>query len=146
MDFMALEPLLVARLRAEVPDLKDVFTAREADAALSRRELSPVAHVVYGGFQIAEVLHGGLAARLAQTWLIVISATSAKGQRTGAGPREIAGPVMARVMEVLLGWKPSRDFGRLLLSASPQARHVDGFSYFPMTFSAQVIVHGADPE
>jgi hypothetical protein len=140
MNFMAIEPLIIERLRVAVPELRAVYTAREADAVLTRREVSPAAHVIYGGFQIAEVMHAGLAARLNQVWLIVITATSAKGGSTGAGPREIAGPLMIAVMQALLGWKPGTGFGRLLLTGSPQARHLEGFSYFPLTFTSQVIV------
>jgi len=133
-DFLALEPLLVARLRAALPASVAVLTAADLGAVAEGTQPTPAVHVLYRGYAPARA--GETAAMweaLDQYWLTVVAVRNASSVVTGDAARADAGPLMAAVIAALGGYVPDLyGFKSLRLAEAPEAGYRAGFGYFPL--------------
>ncbi|MCK9988677.1 MAG: hypothetical protein AzoDbin1_05149 [Azoarcus sp.] len=133
-DFLALEPLLVARLRAALPPEVSVLTATDLATVAEGTQPVPAVHVLYRGYVPARP--GEAAATwesLDQYWLTVVAVSNASNVIAGDAARAAAGPLMGAVIAALGGYVPDLPgFKSLRLTDAPEAGYRSGFGYFPL--------------
>lgn len=142
-DYLAAEPLLIARLRAAVAGFRAVLGAADLDGVAEGAQTVPAAHVIYDG----DALPGGDASRggagaaqmVAQRWLVVVAVRNVRQAATGDGARGEAGPLISQTLAALSGWQPSPSFRPLRRVAGPRPGYNAGFGYFPLLFEAQLV-------
>ncbi|HEY0953981.1 MAG TPA: hypothetical protein VGE36_04440 [Roseateles sp.] len=141
-NFLALEPHLVARVRAAVADLAPaVFVLTVADLADVREAAQrvPAVHVIWNGFKVDEVNGAGTKARLAHTWLAVAAVRNVADTRSGGAARQEAGELLARAGGALMGFQPPGAVKPLRLAPAPRSWASAGFLYVPMAFIAETL-------
>ena len=139
-NFLALEPHLVARVKAAVAGLSPavhVLTAAELADVKESAQPTPAVHIIYGGYSVAEDLR--TAWRLAHTWYAVVVVRHVGTQRTGAAARAVAGPLLAQVMGALAGTSLPGTTQALVLTSPPRAEYRAGVQYTPSAFVAETI-------
>lgn len=140
-DFLGLEPLIIARLKAAVPAARAVLAAEDLTDVQERSQTAPALHVIYGGYRVVSASESGRGANTEQTWIVVAVVKGASQRADGpaavrASGAELVGPVLA----ALMGWRPSERMRPLKLANGPRPVFSGGFAYFPLTFSADVPV------
>jgi len=147
-NFLALEPLLVARLKEALADQRPavhVLTAAQLAGIEEQKQLTPAVHVIHGGFRVRQARSDGRLAQLEHTWLVVASVKSAREIRSGSAAREQAGRLAARAGAALMGLRaPPITAGPLILTSAPGANYHDGFLYLPLAFTAVTMFAAAD--
>lgn len=144
-NHLALEALLIERIKSAVPEFRDVFGMADLAAMQESSQVTPAAHVIYQGDAIpsSNSAGQGTAQVVLQTWLVVVAVRSARDTRGGAGSREEAGPLIAAVIKALSGWQPAPEFRPLGRVNAPRPGFNAGFAYFPLAFEARFITKGA---
>lgn len=142
-DFWALEAELLERLRATLgvsqPGLH-LLSAADLAGVTEERQLSPAVHVIYQGYQVAELNQRRNAARVQQTWLAVIATRNVRALKSGAESGGRAGLLAGQVLQALMGWQPPSATKPLALGAAPGARFAAGHHYLPLAFSTELMV------
>lgn len=133
--FMALEPLLVARLREQLPTNVMVFTASELAKIEAKAQYTPAVHVVNTGHDVSEANN---LVEITEKWLTVIAVRHAGDTVGGQGARASAGPIMSAVWDALHGWKPGTDYKAMRPDSPPGGGFDGGFGYYPLAWSARM--------
>lgn len=137
-DFLALEPALITRLKEIAGfNLVDSVAALEQVAEMS--QVVPAALVVYDGYSPVGEAGSGELTQFSQRWYVVVVVRSASQTLTGGGLRTEAGPLIADVLEKLVGFRVS-GFTALRLTAAPPALMQSGYGYYPLGFTVQAEV------
>jgi len=144
-DYFAVEPLLVARVKQLLPELRDVVTAESFSAATDWRKAAPVAHVVYVGDELPQGAaaqgSGGVQVTV-QQWMVVLAIKHAGTVQSGEGARRVAGPLIARLLKGLVGWAPAPVLTPLRRAPAPKAGYLDGIGFYPFTFRTSHLLLG----
>lgn len=131
--FLALEPLIAARIRSVVvtPGLK-VLAAADLAGLKANAQPSPAVHVIQGGHSVAV---DGWLATITETWLTVVAVRNVRDAATGAAMRTDAGPILDALFAGLFGWRV--DGVKPLVPAKPPRPGFEaGFGYFPLAWEA----------
>lgn len=139
-NFLALEPLLVAAVKAAVAGISPavhVLTAADLSGVKQSAQRTPAVHIIYGGYSVAEDLL--TAWRLAHTWYAVVVVSNVADQRSGAAARAAAGPLMAQVVGALAGASLPGLTRALELATPPRPDWTNGVQYLPTAFTAETI-------
>lgn len=139
-NFLALEPLLVAAIKAAVAGISPavhVLTAADLADVKESAQRTPAVHIIYGGYSVAEDL--ATAWHLAHTWYAVVAVRNAATQRSGAAARASAGPLVAQVMGALAGASFAGLTRTLELTNPPRPEWRNGVQYLPSAFIAKTI-------
>ena len=142
-NFLALEPLLVARLTEQLADLSPkvhVMSAADLAGVTEATQITPAVHVVYQGYRVTETRLDGTVVRMEQTWLATVATRNVKNTRTGAAARAEAGLIAGRVAQALMGFKPALASKPLRLVNGPGAGFSAGFAYLPLAFEAELVL------
>ena len=132
-DYLALEPLLIERIRAEVTGLKVVQGVADLASVAAKQQVTPAVYVVYLGDLIGQA--AGNAQPVDQIWAVVPTVYYADPNSTGEGARRIAGPLIGRTIAALANWKPRLDMKPLRrLQSNTPAEYADNYGYFPLLF------------
>lgn len=141
-NFLALEPLLVARLVEQLADMVPkvhVLTAVDLTAVTEATQLTPAIHVIYNGHRIAETNSQGTMARIEQTWLAVVAIRNVRKLANGEAARADAGLIASRAMRALMGFKPEPSSKPLVLVNGPASGFSAGYQYLPLAFAAELV-------
>lgn len=140
MNLLALEPLIVARLKERCPQAQ-VFSQTNLLGVVENSQVAPALHVVYGGYRVAFAGGEGELARLVQTWIIVVVIRSAV-QNAGAATalRQGAGELMAETCAAIMGWAPQGE--PFTIANPPNMPYIPGVGYFPLAFTTTVFALG----
>lgn len=128
MNYFALEPILLARLKDQCPSIGDVqgspdlFGLTELCAG-SKASLNPhhpitnPAGAKHGGAYVMfleETVTGSnkCCAIADQTWLIAVCARKAQTLRTGTAARQEAGVLVDQVLQALAGWNVGKELAQ----------------------------------
>ena len=147
-NFLAAEPLIIARLRAVLPAHVHVLAAADLADVSADMQPTPAVHVLYQGYSVADNRTPAFAA-VDQQWLTVIVARNLRDITGGFDARQDAGPLAAQVMDALyrhrLKAADGTYFGAapLRLDSAPQAGFADGHFYLPLGWTAP-ITFGSD--
>lgn len=139
-DWMALEPHIVALVKAAVQDVHPavhVLTAAELADVKERAQLTPAVHVVYGGYRITG---SQLTAwELTHTWLAVAAVRNVADIRSGKAARSQAGTLAARVLGALACANVPGAVRPLEPMTPPPAHYAGGFQYVPTALQVVTI-------
>lgn len=141
-NFMALEPLLLARLTEQLADLSPhvhVLAAVDLSGVTEDTQPTPAVHLVYQGYRVVESGSStGLMARVEQSWLATVATRNVRQLKSGQAARADAGAIARRVARALMGFKPAGSSKPLRLADAPQAGFTAGFMYLPLAFVAEL--------
>ncbi|WP_025122424.1 MULTISPECIES: hypothetical protein [unclassified Serratia (in: enterobacteria)] len=145
-DYLFCEPLIVERLREQIPDLVEVTNAGRLAAIDTDNPFCPSVYVIYMGDVISPgpTATGGVQAQaqsVTQLWATVLTVYIADGRGIGQGVNTEAGPLMSKIIEALSGWAPDNKLCKPLSRAamSLPVDYEGGYGYFPMVFQTQLI-------
>lgn len=142
-NFLALEPLLVARLTEQLADLSPrvhMLTAVDLAAVTEATQLTPAIHVIYNGHKIVETSGQGTRARVEQTWFAVVTTRNVHKLATGEAARADAGLIAIRAMFALMGFKPTLLSKPMEPVNGPGSGFSAGYQYLPLAFSAELVL------
>lgn len=135
--------LIVARLRSELPELREVTTIDGYDPKVTEPKQLPAAVVVAAGMQPVGNTAQRVQAAVVQQWLVVLGVRSA-ARPAGRNAGEL-GPLISRAVRALQGWTPGPDDrfnGQRALVWSPggpRPSYGNNVSYWPLLFHLQVV-------
>ena len=140
-NYFEAEEAIVARLRASMPELKDVLTPFSIGDMIESSQPSPCAHVIYGGDTLPGNESGKNDSRtVGQRWLVVLAVRTPKAQLQHTSEiRSIAGALVPKMLGALQGWAPvewMRPLGRV---SGPAAGYSSSFAYFPFMFEGRIV-------
>lgn len=130
MNFYALEPVLVNRLKAACPDIYTVEALPDLFALYGNESLFPsktsagrsgAAFVIYWDEAVTEARKD--CDRAAQTWLVAVVSKRHDKMRTGETARQDNGVLVDQVLQALRGW----DYGADLSAATGQPSNMRRF-------------------
>lgn len=129
-DFLALGPIIKARLRELLPAQAFVFDAPDLASVTEAQQSAPAVHVLYRGFSIQRPNPAW--EEVEQQWDTIIVVRNVAGL-PGASSEIDAGPLMARTVAALRPWVPAPDCsGPLHLSNPLRPAFKAGFGYYPI--------------
>lgn len=141
-DFLALEPLILERLKALCPAARAVLSVDDLADVAERSQTAPALHVVYGGFRVNSATDNGRSAVTEQRWLVVaVTRCSAQRSAAPAEARARSGELAREALAALMGWRPVPGMRPLALATPPNPIFRNGMSYIPLAFTALVPVH-----
>ena len=142
MDYLSAENLLIARLKAEVPELAGVFSAADLEGVAEAQQVTPAAHVLFYGDRVVESGNGrsstGDCQLVDQIWYVVLAVRNARAQATGEATRRDAGPLATKILKALQGWQPSPDHSPLKRIHGAGPGHKPGFLYLPFCVQTRI--------
>lgn len=139
-DFLAAGPVLIARLKAELPPTVFVLSAKDLAGVKEAAQQAPAVHVVYQTHAPKQGA-GGAWSGIEQTWLTVAVVRNVSSLAGAEAPMAEAGPLMAGVVNALQLWVPAghADFQGIHLKPSPPAGYTRaGFAYFPIAWGVDL--------
>lgn len=144
-NHLALEGLLIERLKSAVPEFRAVPGMADLAAMQESSQITPAAHVIYWGDTVpsGNSAGQGSAQMVAQTWMVVVAVRSARDTRGGSGAREEAGTLMSDVIQALSGWMPGPGYLPMRRVNAPRPGFSAGFGYFPLAFETRFVTNGA---
>ncbi len=141
-NFLALEPLIVARLKEQLADITPkvhVLTAFDLAGVEESKQFTPAVHVIFGGYAVVSTPRSdGRAVRVSQKWIACPVVRNVHAARSGMATREDAGTLAQRVFQALLGFKPCNDITALQASHAPSGSYTPGFFYLPLAFTVEL--------
>lgn len=145
MNHLALEALLIARLKSAVPDFRDVLGMADLAAMQESSQTAPAAHVIYQGDSIPSGSSAGqgTAQVVVQSWLVVVAVRNARDTRGGTDARAEAGVLLTDTIKALSGWQAAPEFRPMVRVNAPRPGFNAGFAYFPLAFEARFVTKGA---
>ena len=138
-NYLALEPLIAARLKERVPELRAVLGAPEYAAIEAVAPPTPCAFVVYVGDLIESQGSGEV---VAQRWGVVLAVSNVSDQASGEAKRAEAGRLLEPALKALTNWRASPDFRPLRRVQAPPPTYTQAVGYFPLAFEAGLIMVG----
>lgn len=142
-DYFGVEPAIIARLKAEVPEVPEshIFTPFGLDGMMENSQPSPSLHVIYAGDAVTGDEVGARTRQIVgQRWLVVLAVRNAKAQlKNTTEIRTAAGVIIPKLLNALQGWAPAewmRPLGRV---SGPAAGYSSAFAYFPFMFEGRII-------
>ena len=141
-DWLHVGAQMVERLRASVPELRQVRMAVSIAELGEITPAAPAAWVVWDGDQIADDARSGASQSVDQRWLVVLIVRSAKEADAGGGVVTEAGPLMSEVLSALMGWTPMGGMA-LRRTTAPTPGYQAGYGYYPLAFTCRIVASGA---
>jgi hypothetical protein len=139
MSLLALEPVLVERLRTECPGVH-IGRIREVTDLRRERIPTPALMVGYRSGSVPHALPNGLDAQVEQRWLVVAVVRNVADD-SDAAAREALSPVVDAALAALMGWQPGGVLAApLRISGLPEAGYGSGYLWLPMEFSARSVL------
>lgn len=139
-DFLDLEPLLIARLKAKLASTIHVGPIADLAAVQTGALPVPGVFVWYRGYRILGPLPAG-AVKVEQRFLTVVAVRNVRDIVSGAPARSDAGPIMSDVLTALDRYLPGGDFKALQFDNAPDAAYKTGFGYFPLGWKVETRLH-----
>ncbi|MBF0263607.1 MAG: hypothetical protein HQL97_17415 [Magnetococcales bacterium] len=131
-DYFALEPLIIARLREKLTDIS-IRSTWGAPKIHETTDLPPAILLFLEDDQPGSVVENGACQKIEQTWLCLVVVND---------PGNEAGPLISRVIRALSGWTPAESrfaaFKRVRSNFSPDCS-ANGVYYFPLAFSTSFV-------
>ncbi|MDD3610467.1 MAG: hypothetical protein PHI49_12040 [Halothiobacillaceae bacterium] len=145
LDHFAVGVAIRDRLAEALPALRQVRIAASLAEIADWQPVSPAVWVIWDGDRVAESAGRGQAQLVRQRWVVALIVRSLKDAASGGGVIEAAGPLLSRLLALLMGWQPPMPGCRPLeRTDAPQPGYGAGYGYFPLAFLAPLHLHG-DP-
>lgn len=142
-DFLALEPLIVERIRSHLDPSVFVFAAPDLDGVVERSQHVPAVHVLYQGYRINDAKTAAFVS-VTQEWVTVVAVRNARDARAGQPARAEAGELAWRVIAALQQWTPPLPGAKPLRMADTLAAGFNaGYFYLPIGWTADITMRTA---
>ena len=105
--------------------------------------MAPCFYVLFDGYVPTRELSHGKVQQLDQSWRIVAVVKNAKGQTSGKGIREEAGPMLELMLTSMAGYQVSSEFSPFSIAPSNGPQFTEQFGYFEVNLSTRVMVRMA---
>lgn len=136
-NFLALEPLIIARLREVLPPHVHVLSAADLGKVTEATQPTPAVHVLYRNFKPLDPASSVLKGE--QRWLTVIAVRNLTDIDSGEAARQEGGLLAAKVLDAMFWFTPDlTGAGRLQPVAPPDAGFSAGHFYLPLAWAAFV--------
>lgn len=112
----------------------EVLTAAELADVTTDRQPTPAVHLFYQGYKVIELRPDGKAARVDQSWLVIVACKNVSSWRSGQAARNEAGERAEQVVDALMGYRLPSAAGPIRLANAPKPAYIDGITYFPLSF------------
>ena len=135
-------PLIIARIKAQVPGLRDVLLAyRLADVLNgSTAPVANSAYVIFDGEDQIAPHPDGESQIVQQSWLVVLSILNSSSVSAGRGPIEVAGALYTQIRRALAGWRPSDEYTDLTRTVAPRPIYAaGGYAYFQQRYLTEIV-------
>lgn len=149
-NFLAAEPLIIDRVKAEVSGLAGVMSRVDLLHVRDWTQLAPAVHVLYAGIAVEPSDDDPTLIKVVQSWVLWLCVRNVASGRATEAMRESAGPFLSQLIDTLHGWKPLAHAQRMRLVRSPEpiaARTKDdkfsGAMLFPLVFNLSFPTRGA---
>lgn len=128
---------IVARLKAEVPALREVLAIDEYDPGTTQPRQLPAAVVLLNALRVKGTNAMRLESAIEQDWLVVLAVRSA-AREPGANSAEV-GALIPQVVKAVLGFKPDGGQRAFEWRTGPRPDYGTDVSYFPLLFTLQAV-------
>ncbi|WP_230368953.1 phage tail terminator protein [Paludibacterium denitrificans] len=132
-DHLALGPAIVAQLKQQISDVRQIALRGEMSDVTSGEQISPSLYVIYvrdgvpSGSQSMDGMN-----HIVQQWMVVVAVQGSPDQLIAK-----AGQLLARVRDAMLGWTPDTAlYDPLQAATPPAAMYLSDWGYFPLMFNA----------
>lgn len=132
-DYLAAEPLLVARLESELDASVAVKTAEELAGLDELSQKTEAVYVIYDGDSPGGNAGDGSRAVMKQRWMTVVAVRN-RNTLDGEKARRKAGELMAAVNTALAGYKLGQGFLPIIRVGATPPGYSDTYGYFPIAF------------
>lgn len=143
--FTDIDAAIMTRLESKLSTLDPkprLYSARDLANVKDRSQGDLAVYVTYNGIVGATPLNNAPhVVTLEHEWYIWTVGRSAKDHANSGGTREMADPVLERIMESLTGWSAAPGV-RLELKPNPGPAYGDGFGWFPLVYGAKRQIRG----
>lgn len=144
LNYFAMEPVIVARLKSEIPELEEVYTPFSVDDMLQLTNVSPSVSIIYVGDRVGDSAGAGKASQVYQQWLMVLSINDATAQLEQTNSiRASAAPLIFKLLKAFQGYRPGIvPYGAFKRANAGVEVGSDGAgnAYFPFLFEIEVYV------
>lgn len=141
-DYLIAGPLIMQRLRDEVPALRQVLPLEDLSRLPESAVASPFAYVMYDG---DEVLEGegrarqGASQLVRQRWLVVLAIRNAAQAATARiATDEAAGPLISKLIAALAGWTVEPFRAGLYRITAPRVSYGANSALYPLLFAGEL--------
>lgn len=135
-----IEPLIIARIKAAVPELRTVDSVSLLASAGDIAQLLPAAFVQPMEGQATASIAANAMER--QSWLITVCVSNFREAIGAATTASKAGEHVQKIIAALNGWAP-HGVGKLMQYEGRSAPYYEpGYGEFPLQFGFDVYVHG----
>ena len=141
-DWLHVGAQMADRLRAQVPELRQVRMAVSIAELGDITPAAPAAWVIWDGDQIADDARSGASQCVDQRWLVVLIVRSAREADAGGGVVAEAGRLMSEALSALMGWAPTGGMA-LRRTSAPTPGYQAGYGYYPIAFNCRIVASGA---
>lgn len=129
--FLAMEQILIDRLRAVLPAQVHVLSAADLATVTESAQLTPAVHVLYRGYRRGKPTPS-MWVEISQQWMTVVAVRNVRDVATGSAARLEAGPLITQVIAALDRYQPGGECQSLHLDDAPSAGYRAGYGYFPL--------------
>lgn len=134
-NHLALEGLLIDRLKAaNIPGVREVYSVGEMDRLDENSFKTPCLAVQYDGEEVGDGMPKMGLLKVTQSWLVVVSTNSKRDPISGSGNRDIAGEILAAVIESMKGAKLGESMWEVRRVTGPKPIYRSPFASFPLRF------------
>ena len=138
LDYLAAGPLIVARLKDRVEDLRLVLPATELSAMKETGLPTPSVFVIYDGDRLGDAALRGAVRVVHQRWLVVLAVRNATQGDGGQAMQDTAGPLISALLGALQGVLLSPDHRPLMRVSAPKPGYSAAFAYYPLAFETAI--------
>ena len=138
---LALEPLIVARLKEKLPADIQVLTAPDLAGPEGKGRHVPAVYVVYGGYRVPSDQQSFTT--IVESWLTWCAVRNVHQIRQGADARSLASEMQDGVRLALSRWRPA-GYKPLSLASAPRPYWAAGTAYFPLAWDAPFTLNHGD--
>lgn len=145
--FYEVEDAIIARLEAKFSELNPLPKVKHGSDLANIKDKSQgdlTVFVAYNGFEGVKeaadtVRHVGT---ITNQFMVVVVARSAKDNDSRFGVRELADPVLEKIISALMGWRPLPKTEQLRIDSSLEPVYQNGFGYFTLVFNHRKEIRG----
>jgi len=142
MNLLDAEPLIVARLKAQLPEVKTIASAATIAGVVDIANLLDGVFVQPGPADVVSSAGNGIAQAEEEIWLVVAVTPLLPDTDTLAGDYQAMGALLGKIAEALAGWQPSSAYRPMRYLGREDPLVEAGQAEFPLRFSVRRIFSG----